>query len=81
VANFVSVCVLGSHNLGFLPLAQYDQFEYITRPLVKKESVPELQAVWDDFEKDTDGWALWGLDDFEKVSNADGAADDEHHAA
>jgi hypothetical protein len=78
VANFVSVNVLGSHNLGFLALPQYDQFRYMTRPLVHEEAVPELQAVWKSFEKETHEWALWGLDEFEKTFDSRGETDKHH---
>jgi hypothetical protein len=74
VANFVSVYVLGSHNLGFLALPQYDQFRYITHPLAREEAVPELQTTWKEFEKEIHQWALWGLDEFEAAARSRGEA-------
>lgn len=72
VANFLSVYVLGSHNLGFLAIPQYDPFRYITRPLAHEEAVPELQAAWKDFENEIHKWALWGLNEFETISDSSG---------
>ena len=64
VANFLSIDVLGGPQLGFLPIPQFDQFEYIDRPLVKASAIPHLRDVWDQFEQQVHGWGHWSPDGF-----------------
>lgn len=45
-ANLASVCLLGGADYHFLPVPQYNQFEYIERPLVASTNIPRLRETW-----------------------------------
>jgi hypothetical protein len=59
VASFLSVQILGDANYGGLPVPQYDQFQYLDRPLVSGREVQHLRQVWIDYERETQNWANW----------------------
>jgi diguanylate cyclase (GGDEF)-like protein len=62
VTNVVYSFVLGKGEfLGFLAVPQYNQFEYIERPIATNEVRDELKKVWDDWETET---RAWGADSF-----------------
>ena len=50
---------LGDANYGGLPVPQYDQFQYLDRPLVSGRDVQHLRQVWMDYERETQSWANW----------------------
>jgi hypothetical protein len=62
VAGFLSIYVLGDAELSFLPEPQYDQFQFIERPLVESSNLPTLKAVWDDFGEESNQWGRWKPD-------------------
>lgn len=65
VANFVGQYLLTSARPGSLVIPQYNQFEYIDRPLIAQEDVGRLHEVWEEYDRETQEWAAWGLDEFE----------------
>ena len=69
VANFVSKYILGDSNIGSLAIPQYDHFAYIDRPLIESENVEKLHEVWNKYEKETQSWGNWSIDDFIKDVN------------
>jgi hypothetical protein len=62
VAGFLSIYVLGDAQLSFLPIPQYDQFQYIERPLVNHANISGLKEVWTDFSQECIQWGRWGPD-------------------
>lgn len=50
-------------HLGFLPVPQYDNFEYISEPLISVENVSKLHEIWKGYSRETEAWASWGLSD------------------
>ena len=49
-------------HVGFLPIPQYNHMKYIEEPLISKEKISELQKCWNEYQKETETWAGWGLD-------------------
>jgi len=66
VAGFLAICVLGDSCPSFLPGPQYDQFRHIERPLIESSQVGLLGDLWDKFDRESDAWSQWGLDQYEK---------------
>ena len=58
VASFVSVHLLRGAQLSFLAVPQYDQFAYIEEPWVRQQDIPQLEELWEQFERDTHEWGL-----------------------
>lgn len=65
VAGFVAGYVLGDACPGFLAIPQFDQFQYIERPIIASSQVDRLQALWRDFEQECHDWSQWGIDEYE----------------
>jgi hypothetical protein len=67
VANFIDLYLLNrNYHTSFLPVPQYNHFEFIERPMVTKENVEMLDKVWQEFRRESDSWSSWGIDDFKK---------------
>jgi hypothetical protein len=64
VAGFLSIYVLGDAQQHFLPIPQFDQFQYIDRPLIDPSNLPALKTVWNDFSKECNQWGRWGPEDY-----------------
>ncbi len=65
VVHFVSLYLLGTDIPSFLAAPQFNQFQYIDRPLVSPENIQYLHQEWQRYKKETHDWTLWGLDEFE----------------
>lgn len=65
IANFVSISLLGESNVVGLATPQFDQFEYIDRPLVTDDQIDELRNVWEAFEKEAREWGNWSMAEME----------------
>jgi hypothetical protein len=59
VTGFLSIYVLGGPQLSFLPVAGYDQFQFIERPLIRREHVPDLRTIWTEFGEECRTWGRW----------------------
>jgi len=59
VANFISIYLLSGSQQHFLPTPQYDQFLYITSPLVSTKTLPAVRDAWKHFERSLDDSAGW----------------------
>lgn len=68
--SFISTELLGGNSFGGLATPQYDQFEYIERPLVKSEQIPDLQEAWDTYRRQVDSWSSWGMDEMQSENNS-----------
>lgn len=67
VANFIDLYLLNrTYHTGFLAIPQYNHFEFIDRPMTTKENIKMLSKVWQEFQKESDSWSSWGMDDFKK---------------
>jgi hypothetical protein len=66
VAGFLSIYVLGGPQQSFLPIPQYNLFQYIERPLANSADVPALRQVWNDFSTESGQWARWKPDGFSR---------------
>jgi len=58
VASFVSVHLLRGAQLSFLAVPQYDQFAYIEKPWIREQDIPQLQQLWDEFDRQSDDWSM-----------------------
>ncbi len=56
MANFVSIYLLGGASFDVLPTPQYNQFDYIDKPLVTSENVERLQETWQQYAEQTEQW-------------------------
>ena len=65
VVNFIDAYLLSGNNPGFLKVPQYNQFEYIERPLVSGRGIGRLGDVWQEYLRETEKWGESGLDKFE----------------
>jgi hypothetical protein len=65
VVNFINAHILFNGGGGFLPVPQYDQFEFIDRPLVLDRDIEALSQEWQNFDKEAHSWASWGIKDLE----------------
>lgn len=66
VANFVSVYILGDSSHNFLTHPLFDPLHYIERPLISPNQIEHLRGAWEAFESETQTWAHWDLDEYEK---------------
>ena len=66
VANFTDVYLLSRASHSFLPVPQYDHFEFIDRPLVSAENIEVLSKAWHEFHKEMDSWGSWGMKELQK---------------
>jgi hypothetical protein len=71
VASFLSIFVLGDAHPNFLPVPQYNLYEYIERPLVDSSHVGLLKKAWDDVDREWHEWTHWGLDGYEEELRRD----------
>ncbi len=76
VASFISIVILGDSCPGFLPIPQYDQFQYMQHPLVAEPDLPRLREMWRGFKREYHDWSQWTLKDYEREfgQEADGTA-------
>ncbi len=65
VANLVDLLLVSRTAHSFLAVPQYNNFEFIDRPIVGKEDIDVLDKAWQTFQKETEEWALWGLKDLQ----------------
>jgi len=65
IANLIDMHLLTGSGHNFLPVPQYNQFEYIDRPLVSGRGLRRLCEVWRKYARETDKWGQGGLDEFE----------------
>ena len=63
VANFVGATLLDVSNIAEIPTPQYNHLEYIDKPLVKKDNIPALYKVWEEYKEQTQKWTNWGTDE------------------
>jgi hypothetical protein len=61
VTAFLSLYVLGDAHPNFVPIAQYNLWEHIDRPLVRAEQVEGLRRAWQHCEKEWHEWTSWGM--------------------
>lgn len=66
VANFLDTYLLSRASHRFLPISQYNNFEFIDKTLIDREKIKDLQDVWGRYEKETETWGGWGLEEFQK---------------
>jgi hypothetical protein len=66
-ANFVDLYLLrGAYHAGVLPVPQYNHFEFIDNPIVIKENIGNLRETWNNFQKESESWSAWSLDDLKR---------------
>ncbi len=65
VASFLAIYVLGDAMAGYLATPQYDQFEYLDRPLVEKSDIAKLDSLWLKLHNKYHAWSQWRLEEFE----------------
>lgn len=68
VSNFVDLYMLTNSGHGFLPVPQYNQFEFIDKPLVSSEGSEVLSQEWQEFHRETESWGSWGIKEFRQES-------------
>lgn len=68
VANFVDSHMLTGSGHSFLAVPQFNNFEFIEKPLVSNSNIEVLNRAWDDFSKETSSWGSWGLKEFREQS-------------
>ncbi|MFH1655391.1 MAG: hypothetical protein ABH954_02125 [Candidatus Omnitrophota bacterium] len=64
VANFVDGCMISRSGHSFLPVPQFNHFEFIDKPLVSSSNIKVLDEAWGKFQKEADSWGSWCLKDF-----------------
>lgn len=59
--SFLGAIILYESATGGIPVPQYDQFNNIDKPTIKKESLSELYTFWNNREKEVTSWEreLW----------------------
>ena len=65
VASFVSIWLLGGPSHSPLATPQFNQFKYMDRPLITEENIPQLADTWQEYDRETHKWTLWGPDELE----------------
>ena len=65
VISFLSVHIFGGASFHPLPYPQFDQFQYIDKPLVAPDKVEGLRALWKQYENESHDWGQWGMNDYE----------------
>ncbi|MDD4980133.1 MAG: basic secretory protein-like protein [Candidatus Omnitrophica bacterium] len=68
VANFVDSYMLTGASHSFLPVPQFNNFEFIEKSLVSYSNIEVLSKAWDDFSKETSSWGSWGLKELREQS-------------
>jgi len=61
VANFVALSLISMASYSFLPYPPLGYLKFIDKTLVSTENVETLSKAWQDFQKETEEWGLWGL--------------------
>jgi len=68
VVHLVGLHILGTSINSHLAVPQFEQFEYIDRPLVSVANIPKLYDVWQDYDRLNNEWCLTNWDWLEKQS-------------
>jgi len=61
VASFISIYILGAHQISPLPIAQYEKFKYLDKPLVTPNDIIKLEAAWRSFESESHQWGSYTI--------------------
>ena len=64
VTGFLLVQVLGDSVPGFLPMPQFDQFEYLDKPLVDADGLRRLAREWKSADSEFHAYSQWPLEDY-----------------
>jgi hypothetical protein len=62
-ATFLGTGILYETNISPLASDTGKKFLYIDRPLVQTADIPQLGKAWVDYQRKTDRWSGWGLED------------------
>jgi len=61
VANFVDVAIISRASHNFLPIPQFNHLKFIDKGIVPSESIEVLSKAWQEFQKGTEEWGMWGI--------------------
>ena len=64
ITAFLAVYMLGDSSSDFFPIPQYEQFEYIERPLVKAADIIKLERVWNARQSSASERHRWTIEDY-----------------
>jgi len=63
VASFISIYILGAHQISPLPIAQDEKFKYLDKPLVTPNDIIKLEAAWQSFESESHQWGSYTIEE------------------
>jgi hypothetical protein len=58
-ASFIGNNLLFYGFGDFLPIPQFDQFEYLDEPIASKETMEKLREFWQEYRTETEQWYKW----------------------
>jgi hypothetical protein len=70
-AHFIAFHFLGDNLPDLFPVAQFDLWEHIDRPLAKRGDKPSLESKWDEMASQTHRNSLYGIDELMKEMGRD----------
>jgi hypothetical protein len=59
MASFIGNNLLFYGFGDFLPIPQFDQFEYLDEPIASKETIEKLRGFWQKYRTETEQWYKW----------------------
>jgi hypothetical protein len=59
MASFIGTNLLFYSFGDFLPIPQFDQFEYLYEPIASKETIEKLREFWEKYRTETEQWYKW----------------------
>jgi len=59
MASFIGNNLLFYGFGDFLPIPQFDQFEYLDGPIASKETMEKLREFWQKYRTETEQWYKW----------------------
>jgi hypothetical protein len=70
VVSLVKQTILWQSIMQWLAIPLDDQFAYLEQPLASRSQLGDLQSVWNAIEVETQSWASWSLEDYQREFTA-----------
>jgi hypothetical protein len=61
-ANFISMFFVSGHNIGGVPIPQFDQFIHLDQPFIRGDALPAMSNAWEAHCRETNSCEKWFWD-------------------